>query len=91
MKKIALTAIAAFFAAAPFITAHAVDVVNQDDQEHLVFFGTDDDSKEASIAPGETLAGLCEACSIQINDEEPVIAEGAQVVVIKDGKASLGM
>ena len=90
MKKPFLIAFVAMFAAAPLTAAHAVDAVNTDGQDHVLLVSSDDGAKQVEIGAGQTIKSLCKACEITIGDQDPVSAEGDEVVSIKGGKASVG-
>lgn len=90
MKKTLLVAVVALFASAPLTAALAVDVVNEDDQSHVLLINGDDGSKEVDIAGGQTISGICKSCAISVGDGDPVSVEGDDVVSIKGGKAAIG-
>jgi len=90
MKKILGAVSVALFSIAPLSGAQAVDVFNEDAQSYVVFYDTEEDSFETPISAGESIANLCKACDIYVNEEdEPIEAKGKDVVVIRNGKVSL--
>lgn len=65
--------------------AQALEIVNQDEQNHVVILATDDGEKEIEIAAGETANEDCTKCIVQVGEGEPMEVQGDAVVVIKDG------
>ncbi|MDH5748940.1 MAG: hypothetical protein OEY85_06490 [Rhodospirillales bacterium] len=81
---------AALLALTPLSGAFAVDVINQDGEDHTLIISAGETQKEMVIKAGETLTKICESCTIQLNEEEPLEAQEDEVVTIKEGKASTG-
>lgn len=75
---------------APFASANAVDITNQDETSHLVVISTDSDDRELEIGAGETLQDVCAKCAIQVGDSDPLETEGNELVLIQDGVPTLG-
>ncbi len=81
-------------------SAHAVDVRNNDDENHDVVLsvwkdqtGLETTDTLITLAPGEVRTGVCTMCIVSLGkdeDAESVAAENTQVVTIfKGGKLSL--
>ncbi len=86
MKALVTLAAAAVFALAPVSGAWAVDVINEDNEAHVIFVGNGSDAEEVEIDGNQTLEGICDACEILLEDNEPLSVKDDQIVVIKNGK-----
>ncbi len=86
MKKTLFVMAAAAIAILPITGAFAVDIANQDDVNHVVSIVSNGDLAKIEVAAGETMTDVCDSCTVQIGDDEPVVAQGEQMVVIIDGK-----
>jgi len=70
----------------PITASLAVDIANEDEVNHTVLIGNDGVIDEVEVVAGETMMDVCDVCTIQIGDDEPIHAQGEQVVVIMGGK-----
>lgn len=80
-------------------SAHAVDVRNDDNETYEILVsvfkgdtGMETNDTLFSLAPGQTLSGVCATCIVSLGqdeDAESVAAEQAQLVTVKDGKLSV--
>ena len=86
MKKAFFVMAAAAISILPLTAALAVDIANEDEVNHTVLIGNDGAIEEVEVVAGETMMDVCDACTVQIGDDEPVQAQGEQVVVIIGGK-----
>lgn len=75
--------------ALPIASAAAVDVVNEDRNSYRVIIQDDRGQREMEIQAGQSLRGICGACSITIETDDPLEAQGAEVVQIKAGKLQI--
>lgn len=87
MKK-ALAILSALVLTFPLSTAHAVDIVNQDDVMRTVLVTDDAGDREYEIDAKALISDACQKCAIMINDEV-LEAEGEDVVSIIDGKLNI--
>lgn len=86
MNKTLSMAFAAMLSAAPFAPALAVDIENQDERTyHLVIENENGESKELEIGAGENAENICGFCYISLDGQEPLAAEGDEIVLIKGG------
>lgn len=72
-----------------FAAANAVDVVNEDLDTHQIIVTDSGEPTSFELAGGESILDLCEKCSVQIGETDPVTAESDQIVVIKGGKIDI--
>jgi len=70
--------------------ANAVDVVNQDGEEHLVVVNEGGTESEHVIPAGGSVPGVCGTCTIEVEGGGKTEAAGDEVVVIKDGNPTKG-
>ena len=84
-----VTVLAALAVVMPFASAHAVDVINEDDAAYPLIIADTAGERDTVVEAAATLSGVCESCAIYLNDEM-IEAEGTQVVRIKGGKLSIG-
>lgn len=68
-------------------SASAVDIVNADRQSREVTIAEANRPGvwSLTIEPGETLANVCETCTIEVDRVGRVDASGSDVVTIRDG------
>jgi|GEM_PF-910045 len=86
MKELVTLAAAAIFALSPVSGAWAVDIINEDNEAHVIFVGNGSDAEEVEIDGNQTLQGICSSCDLLLEDDEPLSVKGDQIVVIKNGK-----
>ena len=89
MKIIATFAAVAALFVAPLSTALAVDIVNEDETPYEVLVTSGGDTMTIDIEPEATLGDVCDSCNLEIEGEEPISAEGKDVVRIRDGMLSI--
>ena len=90
MRNTLMTAAVAVFVLASLTEAGAVDIVNDDDSPYVLLVDTGEVAKEVEVGGNQTVTGVCEACVVQIGDDDIVEAEGDQIVKIKGGKLKIG-
>ncbi len=86
MNKALFVMAAAAISILPLSATFAVDITNEDEVNHTVLIGNDGVIDEVEVVAGETMMDVCVACTVQIGDDEPIHAQGEQVVVIIGGK-----
>lgn len=87
--KHALPFAAAVFALGFVGTAHAVDVVNEDQTTHQVIINDGEDIEVYDIDGGKKLANVCDSCVLQVTGHGTFKPSGRQVVVISGGKVEV--
>jgi len=85
MKKLANFLIAAAVAIGAPQIARAVDLVNEDDTDHIIMINENGEETGVTLSAGESVTDVCGSCSLTIGDNVPVAAEGDEVVVVKNG------
>ena len=89
MKIIATFAAVAALFVAPLSTALAVDIVNDDEMPYEVLVTSGGTTTAIDIEAEATTGDVCDSCSLEIEGEEPISAEGKDVVRIRDGMLSI--
>lgn len=85
MKKLATFAFATVVACVAPQIAQAVDLVNEDDADHIVMILENGEETGIAVSAGETITDVCNSCSLSVGDNDPVLAEGDETVVVKNG------
>lgn len=70
------------------IPAHAVDVQNEDKTPIEITISDEQGTDKMLVEPGESIADICEKCTVTIG-ANTVTAAGDEVVVVRDGKISV--
>jgi hypothetical protein len=69
--------------------ALAVNLTNKDSQAYQVKITEGSNTREVSIESGATLSNVCSNCQIDINGIGSINAQGADVIIIENGKLTL--
>jgi len=85
MNKLVIVALGAVFALVAPQTALAVDLVNEDETDHIVTVVENGEETNIAVTAGESVTDVCESCFLSIGDSDPVAAEGDEMVVVKNG------
>ena len=87
MKKFATFAFATVVACVAPQIAQAVDLVNEDDADHIVMILENGEETGVTVSAGESITDVCNSCTLSIgdNDNEPVSAEGDETIVVRNG------
>jgi len=85
MQKLIIVAAGAAFAFFTAQIAQAVDLVNEDDTDHIVTVVEDGEETNITVTAGDSITEVCESCFLSIGDSNPVAAEGDEMVVVKNG------
>jgi len=86
MIRLAISSVAAVFLCVTAQIAGAVDLVNEDDTDQIVMMTENGEETGITISAGESITDVCGSCSLTIGDNEPVTAEGDEIVVVKNGQ-----
>lgn len=85
MKTLATLACAAVgMIAAPQI-AQAVDLVNEDDTDHVIMIMENGEETGITLSAGESYTDVCQSCTLSIGDNEPLQVEGDELVIVRNG------
>jgi len=86
MRKMAIIAFAVAIAVPGF--AQAVDLVNEDETDHIVMIEENGEETGITVTAGESITDVCNACKLSIgdSDNEPVSAEGDETIVVRNGQ-----
>lgn len=86
MKKLATFSFAAVLACGAPYVAQAVDLVNEDDTDHVIMINENGEETGIALSAGESVTEVCGSCSLTIGDNDPVSAEGDDIIVVKNGQ-----
>lgn len=86
MNKLVTFSIAAVFACVAPQIAQAVDLVNEDDTDHIVMISENGEETGITVIAGESITDVCGSCSLTLGDSDPVAADGDEIVVVKNGQ-----
>lgn len=89
MKRYFVAAAAVLTLAISSVDAQALEIVNEDAENHMVLISSESSEKEVEVAANGTATDDCSPCVVQVGEGEPIEVEGDAVVVIKDGAPSL--
>jgi len=86
MKKVLISAATAILTVASASWAMAVGVMNEDANTYTLKIEEAGAESEVQIAPGESIENVCTACSIQLEGQDSIEADGDDLITIKNGK-----
>jgi len=85
MRKLTTIAFAAAVAIFAPQVAQAVDLVNEDDSDHIVMIEENGEETGITVSAGESITDVCNACTLSVEDNVPVKAQGDETVVVRNG------